>query len=229
VLGDHPVWCAIGAGVVGAIVVAALAVSGTLSSSSAPRPSSPGAVPPSAAAFLSAWRAHLTASWSVDEVVERTTTSGSTVRFQVHEAQDPPNSVSIGNGTVAARRGATEVACGPGTGGSTYACRSAPAPLSWQRDVDQQIAGLAAEVSGPRPYFSVHSAGKGCWAFTLVVPPQNVPVVLGRGATFCLDLATGALRSSRVQRVGAVDQVTVVSGHAPATAADLALPPGASA
>jgi hypothetical protein len=54
-------------------------------------------------------------------------------------------------------------------------------------------------------------------------------VVLGRGATFCLDLATGALRSSEVERIGAVDRVTVVAAHAPSSAADLALPYGVAA
>lgn len=222
-LGDHPVWCAIGGGVAVAVTVVVLTVTGALPRSSGP---SGRASASAGAAFLAAWRAHLMASWSVDEVVERTAASGAKVRFQVHEAQDPPDSVSIGNGTVAARRGATQVACGPGTGASTYACRSAAAPVSWQQSVDQQIAGLKAEVSGPRPYFSVHQSGAGCWAFHLVVAPEAVPVVLGRGATYCLDLVTGALRSSEVQRVGAVDRVTVVSAHAPAKAADLALPAG---
>jgi hypothetical protein len=227
-LGDHPLWCAVGGAVVGAAVVFVLGLTGALPSS--PRPSV--AAPPStspAAAFLAAWRAHLMTSWSVDEVDERTTTAGATVRFQVHEAQDPPNSVLVGNGTVAARQGPVELACGPAGGSRPYACRSAAAPLTWPQQVDRDVAGLRAEVEGPGAYFAVRATGPGCWAFDLVKPPQAVPVALGRGATYCLDLATGALRSSEVQRVGAVDRLTVNAAHAPATAADLALPAGARA
>ena len=50
--------------------------------------------------FLAAWRAHLMASWSVDEIDERTTAKGAVVRFEVHQAQNPPDSIEIGNGTV---------------------------------------------------------------------------------------------------------------------------------
>ncbi len=179
-----------------------------------------------AEAFLAAWRAHLMASWSVDEVDERTTTSGATLRFDVHEAQSPPDSVLVGNGTVAARRGAVQLACGPGAPGQQYACRSVPDTMTWEEDVDRQVATLRAEVEGPTAYYTVRQAGAGCWSLVLARPSRAVPVVLGRASTFCLDLATGALRSSEVERVGAVDRVMVVAAHAPASATDLALPSG---
>jgi hypothetical protein len=199
-----------------------------------PHPAPPQPAPPAPASralaeeFLAAWRAHLMASWSVDEVTERTTTAGATVRFDVHEAQAPPDSVLIGNGTVAARRGAVQLACGPGGTGRGLTCRSAPAPLSWQRDADRRVAALRAEMEGPGAVYRVQQGAPGCWVLVLSSATHVVPVALGRAATFCLDPATGALRSSEVHRVGAVDRVVVVSTHAPATAADLALPPGAS-
>jgi len=230
VLGDHPLWCALGGALAGGAVALALGLAGAL-----PSPPHPAAVPAAAApaqgaeGFLAAWRAHLMASWSVDELDERTTAAGTTVRFEVHEAQAPPDSVVIGNGTVAARRGATALACGPAPAPQRYACRSAPARLTWQQRVDAEMAGLRAEVLGARPYFAVRATGAGCWAFDLVRPADTVPVALGRGASYCLDLATGALRSSEVRRVGATDRLTVVAAHAPATPADLALPDGASA
>ncbi len=232
----------------GAVITAALAAGGALPSV-APVPSAasgapvgtggvPGAgasVPGSpgggssgpATAFVAAWRAHLGSSWAVDEIDERTAASGAVIRFEIHRAQDPPDSLVLGNGTVAARRGPTELACGPGTG-TGLACRSAPARLSWAQDVDAQVAALDAELFGPRAVYRVSAAGQGCWTLSLAVPSAAVPVVLGLGATYCLDTATWALRSSVVHRVGAVDRVTVVSAHAPATAADLALPPGAA-
>jgi len=149
------------------------------------------------------------------------------VQFQVHQAQNPPDAVEIGNGTVSARRGATEVACGPGASGTGLTCRSAPAPLPWAQDVDQQLALLRADVSGPGAYYTVSGTPDGCWTLTLAVPPAAAPAVLGLGSTYCLDPLTHALRSSRVQRAGALDVVTVTDAHAPATAADLALPAGA--
>ena len=234
-IGDHPAWCAAGGAALGGLAALGMALSGALPS--APHAGAAGAGPsraaapaaPSAAeAFLTAWRAHLMASWSVDEVDQRTMAGGATLRFDVHEAQAPPDSVVVGNGTVAARRGATQVACGPGVAGQQYTCRSVPAPLTWAEDVDRQVAALRADVEGPAAFYAVRPAGAGCWALDLVRPSQDVPVVLGRGATFCLDLTTGALRSSQVQRIGAVDRVTVVAVHAPAQAADLALPPAAA-
>src|SRR4029077_13046921 len=133
-----------------------------------------------AEAFLAAWRAHLMASWSVDEVDERTTPWGATLGFAVHEAQSPPDSVMVGNGTVSARRGQVQVACGPGAKGQPYACRTAPAPLSWEQDVDRQVAALRAEVGGPGPSSAAQRAGPGCWTRVRPQPSQDVPVVLGR-------------------------------------------------
>jgi hypothetical protein len=164
------------------------------------------------------------ASWSVDEVDVRTTATGSTLRFDVHDAQAPPDELLIGNGTVSARRGAVQVACGPGRAGQQYACRSVRTGVPWAQDVNGQVAALRAEVEGPAAFYTVRDAGPGCWSLVLVKPGAQVPVVAGRGATYCLDLATGALRSSEVQRVGAVDRVTVTAVHAPAAPADLALP-----
>jgi hypothetical protein len=223
-VGEHPLWCAAGGAVLGALATMGLALAGALPS--APRPGAPGGAPSAADGFLSAWRAHLMASWSVDEVDTRTTAAGARLSFDVHDAQAPPDSLLVGNGTVSARRGDVELACGPGRAGQQYACRAARAARSWAQDVDDQVAALRADVEGPLAFYRVEGAGAGCWSLVLVKPAQAVPVVAGRGATFCLDPGTGALRSSEVDRVGAVDRVTVVRAHAPAGAADLALPAG---
>ena len=210
------------AGVVGAVV---LGVAGWLPTPSRP----PSAGTPAAAAFVAAWQAHLMGNWSVDEVDQRTAASGATISFQIHHAQAPPDSLETGGGTVAARQGDEEVACGPGSTGTGYVCRSAPAPRSWQQDVALQMAGLRGAVLGPEAVFSVSADGPGCWTLSLRVPAATVSVLLGRGATYCLDPGTWALRSSVVHEDGAVDRVTTVVTHAPATPADLALPRGASA
>ena len=224
---EHPGWsAAVGAvaGVVGAVV---LGVAGWLPSPS--RPPLVAAPPDAAGAFVAAWQAHLLGNWSVDEVDQRTAATGATISFQIHHAQAPPDSLETGGGTVAARQGDEEVACGPGSTGTGYVCRSAPAPRSWQQDVALQMAGLRGAVLGPEAVFSVSADGPGCWTLSLRVPAATVSVLLGRGATYCLDPGTWALRSSVVHEDGAVDRVTTVVTHTPATPADLALPRGASA
>src|SRR6516225_4599503 len=75
---------------------------------------------------VAAGQAHLQADWSVDEIDQRTTASGASISFQIHHAQAPPDSLETGGGTVAARQGDEEVACGPGSTGTGYVCRSAP-------------------------------------------------------------------------------------------------------
>jgi hypothetical protein len=225
---DRPGWSAVVGGVAGVVATVALGVAGWLPSAAPPSAAAP-PPPDTAAAFVAAWQAHLQADWSVDEIDQRTTTSGASISFQIHHAQAPPDSLETGGGTVAARIGAVEVACGAGANGTGYACRSAPAPRSWQAEVDAEIAGLRAAVIGPEAVFAVSTDGRGCWTLSLRVPAATVPVLLGRGATYCLDPTTLALRSSVVHQVGAVDRVNTVVTHAPATAADLALPAGASA
>jgi len=233
-LTDHPAWSAVAGAATGAVIALALGLGGLLPSAGGASPADGaggGAAPATTVTgadavdgFLAAWRAHLMASWSVDEIDQRTTAKGAVVRFEVHQAQNPPDSIEIGNGTVSARRGATEVACGPAPSGTGLTCRSAPSPLTWSQSVDRQLALLRTDLSGPAPYYRVTGTPDGCWSLTLAVPPSAAPVAIGLGSTYCLDPATLALRSSRVQRAGAVDVVSVTDAHAPATAADLALP-----
>ena len=184
-----------------------------------PRPSSA-----AAAGFLQAWRAHLLSSWSVDQVLERATTAGATLRTSIHEAQRPPDRVRTGGAAVDARRGSTVIACAIPPGAAHPVCRTGPAAQTWTQEVDAEIALLARLVSGARPVFAVTDVGRGCYDLTLQRPPNVVPVSLGRGSEYCLDPATGAVLRSRVQRIGAVDTVTTTEQHAPARDVDLALP-----
>ncbi|GAC1532088.1 MAG: hypothetical protein NVS3B12_09210 [Acidimicrobiales bacterium] len=184
--------------------------------------------PKAAADFLVAWRAHLLASWSVDQVEERTTAGGATLRFTLHEAQRPPDRVRLGGGATEARRGFTLVACAVPPQGDHPVCRQAPTRRTWRDDVERDMAALRTLVEGPGALYGVLAPSPGCWDLVLRRPEESVPVVLGRGSQYCLDLTTGAVLSSRVQRIGAVDRVTTVARHAPATDADLALPADAT-
>jgi hypothetical protein len=212
--------------VAGAVLVAGLVAAG-LVARSRHGPSAPPAGP----AFVALWRVHLLSSWSVDEVGERVTSSGATLRFQVHLAQRPPDSVEVASTTVSARRGSTVIACATPTGGDHPVCREAPATLTWQQHAEAELAVLRQAVTGPRSEYLVRALRPGCFEFRLrdptFRPPANSAVSLGRHATYCLDVRTGAPLSSRVDTGTRVDTFTTTRVHAPATDADLALPAGA--
>lgn len=226
---DHPARAGALGAAVGAVVAALLVLAGL---PARPHPAAPPAPSPDAAArFLAAWRAHLLGSWSVQEVGQRTTSTGATIRFQVHQAQRPPDSVEIGGNTVSARRGSTLIACATPLGSRRAVCREAPAPRTWEADAAAELAVLESAVSGPRSEYVVAALGGGCFALTLrdprYQPPANTAVRFGRHATYCLDARTAALRSTTVDLGTSVDTTTSVELHAPATDADLALPGGA--
>jgi hypothetical protein len=216
---DRPILTAALFAALGVVIAGAILIAGGSRSARQPPP-----VPDAAAAFLAAWRAHLLASWSVDEIQQRTTAAGATVRFQIHVAQRPPDSVEVAGGTVDARRGSTLIACATPPGGDHPVCRLSPTTRTWDQEVDVQIAGLRTVLQGPRAVYRVVGAGRDCFRFDLTTPAATLPVTFGRGASYCLDPRTGAVRSSTVRVVGAVDAIATVRAHAPATAADLALP-----
>jgi len=227
----RPWLAAVVGGVVGGVVVGVLAAGGWLPEAA------PAAAPPVTArpgqavalAFLGRWRAHLSASWSVNQVLERVATSGSRLRVDVHEAQRPPDSLRVGLGSIDARQGSTVTACAALPGSTQPVCRSAPAVGTWQQRVDAEMAGLRAALIGPSPVYAVSAPSPDCFAFELLRSPATVPVGLGRRAQYCLDPETLAVLSSRVERAGTVDTVTTVEHHAPAVDADLALPAGVKA
>lgn len=220
---EHPVWTACLCAVIGIITVVVM-----IAVEPAPPPPPPGPTPAAADAFLRAWRAHLLASWSVSQVEERVTTAGATLRIPIHEAQRPPDRVREGGAAVEARRGATLIACAVPPGGDHPVCRQAPATQTWGQATDAEMAVLSRLVTGPRAVYGVTAELGGCFDLVLRRPPESVPVSLGRGSQYCMDPITGVVLSSRVQRVGAVDTVTTVEHHAPATDADLALPTDAT-
>jgi hypothetical protein len=192
------------------------------------RPSRPPAPTVAAAVrFIGAWRAHLSASWSVDEVERRARQTGQSIGFQLHEAQRPPDSVFVGASTVSARRGQTLIACATPLGATAAVCREAPTTQTWAEGVTSQIAVLTAAVTGPRAIYRVTDLGGNCYRLSLISPTAALPVYIDRGATYCFDTRTNAVRLSVIQRVGAVDTTTAVTVHAPANDADLALPVGA--
>jgi hypothetical protein len=215
---DRPILTAALVGAVGVVIAAAIVITGFRPARKQPP------VPDAAAAFVTAWRAHLLASWSVDEIQQRTTSGGTTVRFQIHVAQRPPDSVEVAGGTVDARRGSTLIACATPPGGDHPVCRLSPTTRTWDQEVDIQIAALRTVLQGRRAVYRVVGTGRDCFRFDLTAPAATLPVTFGRGASYCLDPRTGAVRSSTVRVVGAVDAIATVRAHAPATAADLALP-----
>jgi hypothetical protein len=216
---DRPLLTALVGAVAGAAASAGLVLSGALS----PPPPPPNAAP----AFLAAWRAHLLASWSVDELEQRTTASG-TIRFVLHEAQRPPDSVSIGGATIDARRGSTLIACATPPGATHPLCREQATTLTWAQMAEERVATIRATVAGPRRVYRVVATGPGCFRLDLVVPPALLAPAVPIQARYCFDSRTNALRSSTVRLADATDVITARSIRAPATDADLALPADAT-
>jgi hypothetical protein len=176
--------------------------------------------------FLAAWRRSLLTSWSVDESVSRTTRNGRHLDFAVHRAQRPPDRVQIGLGSVSARVGGTDVACATG-GDGRLECRSQGQAPPYGQAVDQELQTLSTYVTGAHPLYVVVERPP-CFDLTLALSKYPVPPY-GRRAEFCFDRASGAPSASLVVRDEGTDRIVVTSLHAPATAADLALPPGAPA
>ncbi len=214
--------------VVGVAVAAVLLATGAFDRAAPARPRPLTTPPDGAAAFVAAWRAHRLASWSVDEVDARSFPSGATIRFEIHEAQRPPDSIRLAGGTASGRRGSTEIGCATPEGSSHPICRLSPAAHTWAEDVDTEVAALTRIVEGPGAIYRVTALGGGCYQFETRVPAAQLSVLFGRSARYCLDARTGAVVSSRVVVVGAVDTITTTDVHAPATDADLALPKDAT-
>ncbi|HEY2430642.1 MAG TPA: hypothetical protein VGI06_17025, partial [Acidimicrobiales bacterium] len=156
------------------------------------------------------------------------TAAGATIRFQVHEAQRPPDSVRTGGGTVDARRGSVLIACSTPAGGSHPVCREGPAPGTWRQVVDAQIAGLRPFLTGPLRVYRVVALARDCFRLDLVVRATRLPPALALGARYCIDPGTQAVLSSSQRLAAAVITITATSVHGPATDADLALPAGAT-
>jgi len=223
---DHPGWAAVAGGVAGAAVAVALGLAGLLQR---PAPSPPPPVTAAAATdFLAVWRAHLLASWAVVQVERRTFASGSSVTFEIHAAQRPPDSLEIEGTTISGRQGSTDFACATSPRTGRLLCRKVESAVTWEQYVDSYVAAVRAQISGPDALYGVARGGHGCFVFEPIVPPANLPVLFGRGARYCFDAPTGALVSSTVEVVGAVDTLTTIDLHAPATTSDLKLPAGAT-
>ena len=223
---DRPGLAAAAGGVAGAVIAAVLGVTGLLDR--APPAPPPPATVSAASAFIAAWRAHLLASWSVVQVERRTFPSGQSVSFEIRSAQRPPDSLETAGGTVSGRRDSTEFACATSPRTGHLLCRQVAGDQTWAQYVDSYVAAVTAQVSGPHALYGVARAGHDCFVFEPIVAPAKLPVLFGRGARYCFDPPTGALVSSVVDVVGAVDTLTTIDLRSPATASDLALPAGAT-
>ena len=223
---DHPGWAAVAGGLAGAVIAAAVSLAGL---PHRPTPAPPPPVTASAAsAFLDVWRAHLLASWSVVQIERRTFPSGSSVSFEIHSAQRPPDSLETAGGTVSGRQGSTQFACATSPRTGHLLCRKVASGVTWQQYVDGYVAALRAQITGPRALFGVAAVAHDCFVFEPIVTPAELPVLFGRGARYCFDAPTGALVCSAVNVVGAVDTLTTIELRSPATTSDLVLPAGAT-
>jgi hypothetical protein len=141
--------------------------------------------------------------------------------FTLHQAQRPPDRLSVGTGSVTGRLGDQDITCTAGASGK-LTCATQAATLSYGQQVDQTVLALHAYVLGPQAVYAVVQLA-GCFQLTLRLPGYPSPPY-GTSATFCFDPTTGAPAGSVIVRDEGTDRTTVVSAHAPATDADLAVP-----
>jgi hypothetical protein len=196
------------------------------SGSSRPEASVAAAVPgddAAKAAFLEAWRRSRLSTFFVALRFERRTSGGQGLASEVRIAQRPPDRLSVGLGSIDARRGGRRLACATGADGSLRCRDGGPAP-PYAQEVDDEVALLRGYLSGPNPLYGVRARRRGCYELELLVPIPAPPY--GRRARFCFDPSTGALVESEVERAEATDRQQAVEVRATVGDADLAPPAG---
>lgn len=178
--------------------------------------------PADARGFLAAWRRSLTATYAVEERIERRLVDGRRVTSDVRLVQRPPDRLRIGSGTVTARLQGRQYGCTTGTDGKLGCQAGGPAP-SYAKAVTDELAVLRPLVArATAPYRVARGRDPGCW--TLVLRTRLLAPPYGEDATFCYDRATGAPRRAIVHRKEGTDTVTTVNLQTTVGPDDLQLP-----
>jgi hypothetical protein len=177
-------------------------------------------------AFLADWRNQLEGTYVAVMRFERTTDHGGKVVSQVTIAQRPPDTFRSGLGSIDARRDNRRLACGAGPSGRID-CRDAGALPPYGTVVDQRVADLATYFRGDAAVYRVFEIRPHCYRLVQGVPVKaELDLPFGRETSYCFDPVTGAVRSRRTARVGAVDSEVATSIRRFVTDADLAPKPG---
>jgi hypothetical protein len=160
-----------------------------------------------AQSFLSAWEASLLATYYVRSDFTRTLPDGNQLQSTTTTVQQPPdNRLVIGLGSVSGRLDGKVVGCAGAPSGDVPCVTSVEAP-DYQSEVDSEIRGLAAYVTGDRPLYAVTDFGgtdTHCFRLDLAIDVPAPPY--GDQALFCFDRATAAPVLTEVQRQEATDR-----------------------
>lgn len=183
----------------------------------------PGEGPDAARAFLADWRASRMATWAIDASFERRTAAGGRLSATLHRAQDPPNRMSSGVGSVDGIVGGHHLDCSTDGNGHTHCTAGAPA-LPYEVEVDREIATLRTYVLAAPPLYAVRREGSSCFRLRLVIAHYASPPY-GQLAVFCWDQATHAPRRAEIHRAEGADVTVTYAIRRHPTAGDLA-PPG---
>jgi hypothetical protein len=153
--------------------------------------------------------------------LDRTTATGAHAVFALHRAQRPPDRISVGLGSVTARQGNVLIGCAPGGDGKVRCSSEGTAP-PYDEEVNRQLIILGPYVTGPQALYDVAQLA-GCFQLILRLPGYPSPPY-GKSAVFCFDPASGAPAGTVIVRAEGTDRTSIVTAHAPATDADVALP-----
>jgi hypothetical protein len=178
-----------------------------------------------ASAFVAAWQRSRLGTWAEVLQFDRRLPDGKHLRYEIRQAQRPPDRLRVGGGTVDARRGDQLLACATGQQ-EQLVCRDAGAAPDYRVEVDREVAILRDEVLAATPVYAVRARGAGCFDLRLLRTELLVQPY-GLRARFCFDAATGAPTRQEVRRKTGVDVQTALVVRGQVTAADLAPPPTA--
>ena len=180
-----------------------------------PAPPQPSAA--AAEAFLDGWARHRTETYVAEGTFTRTLDGQTALQSAVRTAQRPPDRLEVQPGSATGRRDGRRIACAAEEDGS-LSCRTGETVGPYEDAVEREVTILREQVLGPRRLYDV-TAEDGCFTLDLVAAFPAAPY--GSRARFCFDDATGALRSSRVERGRAVDSIEVNTIRTSVTDEDL--------
>jgi hypothetical protein len=177
------------------------------------------------ASFLEAWRGHRDGTYVVDATFVRTTPDGGRLESAVHVAQRPPERVAVQFESVDATVDGRPLRCleGEDDGGAPQLyCAPSEQGADHDEVVAEELRVWLGYLVGERPLYDVASDGEGCFDLDRVRDLPYLPY--GDHARFCFDEETGAMTSSRIERVEATDVMEATSVRAEVTDDDLLLP-----
>lgn len=164
--------------------------------------------PPDAAAteLVDAWRRTRTATYRAEGTVVREGRAGGRLETPTLYVQRPPRRLFRQGGTVRGVDGGQAFRCPPAPGGGAASCVTEGPVVAYDDRVEAEVAAVAELVVGPAAHYEVRPTVDGCWR--LEARHHDPRARFGDRALICVDAASGALSSLRLEFTTAVETTT---------------------